>query len=306
MATCGRPYPAFTKTPMKLRDKVAIVCGPIQGIGLSVGLDLARHGTRCVLPYYDWLDSLEAMHQKFMATGTEYHALPVDLRTRDGALQVVDAALNRFGRLDILINNIERGGWPVVHGSYTREQWELEFHTTITAKWHLFQEALPWLRASGDGAVVNLSSIAGLVGRCGPAGLVFHDCYSLANRSIQSLTEIWAREGAPEVRVNELMLGFFDMRHGPGTRGWGILTQDQRESILGHTLLHRTGKGEEVARAVRFLVSEATFMTGAVLRMDGGYILGGDTVSPLPSGAVTPGESTFGGAVSPPPDMTGT
>jgi 3-oxoacyl-[acyl-carrier protein] reductase len=213
--------------------------------------------------------------------------------------RVICTAQDRFGRLDILINNIERGGWPVVHGPYVPEQWNLEFKTTVTAKWYLFEEALPILKIRGNGVVVNISSIAGLVGRSGPAGMVFNDCYSLSNRAIQSLTEAWARQGAPEVRVNELMLGFVETRHGPRTRGWGVMSTEEQKTILDHTLLQRTGRVEEVAKIVRFLVFDASFMTGSTIRMDGGYILGGDKAVSMPKGVVEPGESTFGGSILP-------
>lgn len=279
---------------MVLSDKVAVVTGAIRGIGLEIAMELSRNGVRCVLPYYDWLDSLEDMHRSMKTAGALYHAMPADLTVEDDAASVIHTAKEKFGRLDILINNIERGGWPMVHGPYVPEQWDLEIRTTITAKWNLFRNALPHLKESGEGVVVNISSIAGITGRSGPAGLVFHDGYALANRSIQSLTEIWAREGAPGVRVNELMLGFFETRHGPNTRGWKLLSSEQKNAIKEHTLLKRTGKKEEVARMVRFLISEATFLTGSVIRMDGGYLLGGDQAIPVPEGVVAPGESTRG------------
>ena len=282
---------------MGLKDKVAIVTGGIKGIGLAIALDLSFRGVKCVMPYYDWLDSLEDMHRRMDKTGTEYHAMSADLTSLKDVKEVIRSVQKRFGRLDILINNIERGGWPIVHGPYVPEQWELEFKTTVTAKWYLFREALPILKSQDGGVVVNISSIAGLVGRTGPARLVFNDCYSLANRGIQLLTELWAREGAPEVRVNELMLGFVETRHGPGTRGWELFSPQEQEAILNHTLLRRTGRLEDVTEMIRFLVSEARFMTGSVIRMDGGYVLGGDEVSPIPKGVVAPGESTFGGTI---------
>lgn len=284
---------------MEPSKKVAIVTGAIRGIGLAIASELAQLGIRCIVTYYDWLEDLPRMNKTLMAYGVEYHAIAVDLTTPDGAERVIKETKRYFGRLDILINNIERGGWPIVHGEYTQRQWELEFNTTVTAKWRLFKHALPLLKASGDGAVVNISSIAGIVGRCGPAAKIFHDCYSLSNRAIQTLTETWAREAAPEVRVNELMLGFFDTRHGPGTRGWGVLTEDEKSAILKHTLLGRTGTVQEAARAAIFLAHEATYMTGAVIRVDGGYILGGEAVGVVPRGIVSPDEPTFGGRISP-------
>ncbi len=277
--------------------KAALVTGAIRGIGLEIARRLALAGVRCTLTYYDWLDDLPAMHRAMEATGTEYQAVGVDLCTEKGAGEAVKACLQRFGRLDFLILNIERGGWPVVHGPYTREQWELEFRTTVTAKWLLFQEALPFVKEKG-GAVVNITSIAGEVGRSGPAGLIFNDCYSLANRGLSLMTQQWARMAAPEARVNELALGLVETRHGPGTRGWGLLNEGEHRAILEHTLLGRTGTVEEVARCVEFLLLEAGFVTGARLVMDGGYLIGGDGVPPMPQGVVEPGEPTAGGGRS--------
>ena len=79
------------------------------------------------------------------------------------------------------------------------------------------------------------------------------------------LTEIWARMGAPQVRVNEIMLGFVETRHGAGTRGWGMLTEKQREAVRDHTLLKRTGTVDDVVKAVLFMIKDAPFMTGVVL-----------------------------------------
>ena len=172
----------------------------------------------------------------------------------------------------------------MVHGPYVPEQWDLEMETTLRAKRWLFDAALPHLKTSGDGAVINFSSIAALVGRSGPAGMVFNDGYAAANRGISLLTETWARMGAPQVRVNEIMLGFIDTRHGPNTRGWGLLTPQQKKALRDHTLLHRTGTIDDVVKAVLFLIKDAPFMTGSVIRLDGGYVLGGEKMAPMPKG----------------------
>ena len=114
------------------------------------------------------------------------------------------AVEKKVGALHILINNIERGGMPVVHGSYDRDvncdQWQLELNTTLLAKKLIFEACLPLLKKAEQASVINISSIAGLTGRIGPAGLIFSDGYAAANRGIASLTETWARIGAPSVR----------------------------------------------------------------------------------------------------------
>jgi len=271
---------------MKDNGRTALVLGAVKGIGKAIGLDLLRSGIRVAATWHDWPESLAAMESDYAATGTDHCIERIDLLDTEAIPKLLERVVARFGRLDILINNIERGGWPVVHGPYTRRQWDLEMATTLRAKQWAFEAALPHLKASGSGTVVTISSIAGIVGRSGPASYLFNEGYAAANRGVSLLTETWARLGAPQVRVNELMLGIFETRHGPQTRGWGLLTDEQRQAVVDHTLLGRVGVVADVVRAVRFLLNEAPFMTGSVLRLDGGYPLGGDPVMPMPAGVV--------------------
>lgn len=275
---------------MILSGKRALVLGASRGIGRAIARTLANHGVRLALPWFDWPASVAELEEEFGGSSSAHLLTRVDVRQAEAVAALMATIGDRFEGLDILVNNIERGGMPILHGSYHREvnrdQWQLEMATTLQAKWLLFDQALPLLRRSPEAAVVNISSIAGLVGRSGPAGLLFNDGYAAANRGIASLTETWARMGAPTVRVNELMLGLIDSRHGPGTRGWNLLTETQQQSLMAHTLLARTGTPEEVAQAVLFLVRDASFLTGAVIRMDGGYVLGGERVSEIPEGSL--------------------
>ncbi|MFC1814212.1 SDR family NAD(P)-dependent oxidoreductase [Thermodesulfobacteriota bacterium] len=271
---------------MEIKNKVALVLGSIKGIGKGIGLALATEGASVALNYFDWEESLDEMKQDFSKTGQDHLIIKTDLLETDKIPGLVQKVVDHFGRLDILINNIERGGWPMVHGPYEREQWDLEMETTLRAKRWVFDSALPHLKASGDGIVINLSSIAGIVGRSGPAGGIFNDGYAAANRGISLLTETWAREGAPLVRVNEIMLGFVETRHGEKTMGWSLLSNEQKTAIIDHTLLKRTGIIEDVVKTVLFFIKDAPFMTGSVLRLDGGYVLGGEAMGPMPKGVL--------------------
>jgi 3-oxoacyl-[acyl-carrier protein] reductase len=275
---------------MELNGRGALVLGGIKGIGKAVALALADAGASVAVTWFDWEEDLPALERDLARADRTSLVLRGDLRQVEAVPALVDAVVDRFGRLDILVNNIERGGWPVVHGAYVREQWDLEQETTLRAKRWVFAAALPHLKSSGAGAVVNVSSIAGLVGRSGPAAPVFNDGYAAANRAVSLLTESWAREAAPEVRVNEVMLGFVDTRHGPGTRGWGLLSDAERQAIRDHTLLGRTGTLDDAVKAVMFVLRDAPFMTGSVLRLDGGYVLGGERVPPMPKGVEKTGE----------------
>ncbi|OQX07143.1 MAG: 3-oxoacyl-ACP reductase [Desulfobulbaceae bacterium A2] len=273
---------------MEMRDGIALVAGASRGLGRALARFLAAEGARLVLPWYDWPEDCAELVQEFGGADSAHLTTRRDLRDPEQVRALAAEIAARYGRLSILINNIERGGMPVVHGPYertvNREQWRLEWETTLGAKQLLFRHCLPLLRKSPQGAVVNISSIAGLVGRSGPAAQLFNDGYAAANRAVSSLTETWAREAAPNIRVNELMLGLFATRHAEGTRGWDLLTAAQQQALREHTLLERNGRLEEAVAAVRYLLREADFMTGAVLRLDGGYVLGQDRVPPMPPG----------------------
>lgn len=271
---------------MKLKNKVALVLGSIKGIGKGIALELAKKGTNVALNYFDWEECRDDLKKDFAEKKYNHLIIKTNLLETGSIQPLIKKVINHYGRLDILINNIERGGWPIVHGPYVKEQWDLEFATTLRAKQWVFDAALPHLKNSGDGIVINFSSIAGIVGRSGPASYIFNDSYAAANRGISQLTETWARLAAPQVRVNEIMLGFVETRHGEKTRGWDLLTHEQRQAIIDHTLLEKTGGIDDVVKAVLFMIQDAPFITGSILRLDGGYVLGGDKVEPMPKGVL--------------------
>lgn len=269
---------------MDISGKTALVLGASRGLGRAVALSLGQAGARLILPYFDWPDSVQKMKEEFSRLGFDYLALPADLRQEEEVKNLLHQSMARYQRLDIVINNIERGGMPIVHGPYTQEQWDLEMATTLKAKWNVVQESLPFLKKQPEAVMIVISSIAALIGRKGPAGLIFNDGYAAANSAVNSLTKTWASQGAPEVRVNEIMLGFFEHRHAEHTRGWSLLTPKQQQEIIDHTLMGRTGKSEDLVKAVLFLIKDAAFITGSTLRLDGGYVVGGEKIPPMPEG----------------------
>ena len=272
---------------MQVKGKVALVLGAVKGIGKGIGIALANEGAKLVLTRHDWEDAFDSMEKDFLASMAEHIIITADLCSIKDIERLVLSIKEKYGHLDILINNIERGGWPTVHGEYVEDQWDLEIETTLKAKQWVFSSVFPLLKKAREAVVINISSIAGIVGRSGPAALVFNDGYAAANRGISSLTETWARLGAPHIRVNEIMLGMFDTRHAKDTRGWSqVLTKEEKKSLIDHTLLKRTGTIEDAVKACLFLIKDAPYMTGSVLRLDGGYVLAGEKIPPMPKGIV--------------------
>ena len=273
---------------MEIKGKTALVLGAARGIGKAIAEKLAGENVRLILPWYDWPEDVKALQEEFCSNGQQHHCIQADLRKEEEVNKVARLIEEETGTLDILINNIERGGMPVVHGPYSlpinKDQWQREMETTLHAKWLVFNSCLPLLKRAAQASVINISSIAGLTDRAGIAGVLFNDGYAAANKAIETFTRTWAKLGAPTIRVNEIMLGIIDSRHGKGTRGWEALSEREKQQVYDHTLLARTGMPVEVADTVLFLLKKADFMTGSTLRLDGGFVLGNEQIPPMPAG----------------------
>ncbi|RUM42487.1 MAG: 3-oxoacyl-ACP reductase [Desulfocapsa sp.] len=273
---------------MNISGMTALVPGASRPIGRAIANTLGRQHVNLILPTFDWPESILEMEKEFTDKEYSFLSLPVDLRSEEEVKELIQIAEKRFNGLQILVNNIERGGMPVVHGSYDHahncKQWDLEISTTLKAKWLLFHHALPLMQKSDKGTVVNISSIAGIGGRSGEGAAFFNDAYSAANRAISSFTETWAREAAPAIRVNELMLGLIRHRHGEMTRGWHTLESTEKRKITDRCLLQRTGTPDDVAKTVLFLIRDADYMTGTIVKLDGGFSLGHSRVPEMPKG----------------------
>ena len=139
---------------MIIAGKIGLVLGASRGIGLAIARTLARNGVRLALPWFDWPESAMAMEEEFGGHDSRHLTIRVDLREPEEVAQLMAQISERLGGLDILVNNIERGGMPVLHGSYqqeaNRDQWQLEMETTLHAKWLVFEYALPLLRQSSS------------------------------------------------------------------------------------------------------------------------------------------------------------
>jgi 3-oxoacyl-[acyl-carrier protein] reductase len=268
----------------KLTGKSALVLGGIKGIGRAIAKDLLEQGCCVAVTYFDWLEELDNLKSTLDSTKGSYSLHSINLRETEKIPALVEDIIKIHKKTDIFINNIERGGMPVVHGKYNKNQWDLEQETTLRAKHFLFESLFPYLKKSKDGCIINFSSIASITGRSGPAGLIFNDGYSAASRAVSVFTETWARLMAPNVRVNEIMLGFMETRHGPKTKGWGLLSESEKQSIINHSLIKRTGTISDIIKALNFIIHDAPFMTGSTIRLDGGYVLGGEKIPPMPEG----------------------
>ena len=247
-----------------LTGRVALVTGGAVGIGRAAVLALARAGAAVGVHYHQSQSEAEETAALVGQTGGRAFLLQADLTDEAQANGVVDRLLAEAGRLDILFNN---AGSPL---SRTRiedcptDLWRRVFDVNATSAFLVTRRAIPALRASGNGSVVNNLTLSVQTGGANGAGP-----YAAAKGALQVLTRTLARELAPEVRVNAVMPGVIETRHHEV-----FSTPERMEEYRRQTPLGRNGRAEEVAEAVLFLASDASsFLTGALLDVNGGRFL---------------------------------
>jgi len=243
-------------TDASLESKVALVTGAARRVGAAIARRLHAAGANVVL-HYRGADAEAAQLEKALNAARAGSAVKVkgDLLAPVAPKALVDAALQRFARLDILVNNAS-AFYPTAVGEIELGHWEELIGSNLRAPLFLAQAAAPQLALAG-GAIVNIADIHA------ERPLKGYVVYSLAKAGLVALTRSLALELAPGVRVNAV---------APGAIAWpedGQFEPGERERIVATTPLRRTGDPEEIAQAVHFLCT-APFVTGQVLAVDGG------------------------------------
>lgn len=251
---------------MRLKDKVVVVTGGNSGIGRGIVSCAAGEGARVVIAGRD-PDKGAATLDEIRRAGGEADFFSGDLSREADARALVEQACERFGRLDVVVNNAGVGSrrCGVEAGDGPGVRLRKLMGPNLEAAYYVSAYAMPALKAAGGGAIVNISSTATFHGNWGN--------YGVAKAAIEALTRAQAAEGAPHgIRANAVSPGWIKT---DATQGSGA--EEDWEATA--SLLGRMGRPEEIARAVIFLASdESSFVTGATLVVDGGL-----TVTDYPS-----------------------
>jgi NAD(P)-dependent dehydrogenase (short-subunit alcohol dehydrogenase family) len=250
--------------------RVAIVSGAAMGIGKASAAAFAKAGAKVTIADFD-REAGERTARELREGGAEVLFTPCDVRSFAEVSAAVDRTIAEWGQVDVLVNNAARAIGGVVD-TIDEDSWNEVISNNLTSVWRFMRCVVPHMRKQGKGAIVNMSSVQSLKG--------FHGwpAYAAAKGGINALTQQTALELAPAgIRVNAVAPGTIMT---PLNEKVFRETADPQELINRWNAAHpigRFGEAEEVAEAVVFLASDrASFITGEILRVDGGLVIKGD------------------------------
>jgi NAD(P)-dependent dehydrogenase (short-subunit alcohol dehydrogenase family) len=253
-------------SPFSLEGRVALITGGSKGIGRSIALTFAGAGADVAIAARG-TGELEAVAAEIEGLGRRALAVPTDVSDREAVARLVARAEDELGALDILVNNAGAAPFMSSFESTKLDGFEKYFRVNYLSAVYAMHAAAPGLLGRGSGCVLNVASVAGLTATPGVS------YYGSAKAAMIQLTRTTAREWGPSgVRVNALAPGWIDtpMSSAPRQNIPGFEAE-----ISAATPLGRFGTPEEVAGAALFLCAPAaSFITGAVLVVDGGITLG--------------------------------
>jgi NAD(P)-dependent dehydrogenase (short-subunit alcohol dehydrogenase family) len=248
---------------MRLEGKVALITGAASGMGASMAQIFAAEGAKVVVA-----DMLEDEGRRVVSDITRANGAAIfrrlDVSSEPEWKATVDAAIAEYGRLDILVNDAGLSG-SAVEDLFDTAAWDRLMAVNARGVFLGMKFAIPIMKAQGGGSIVNISSISGITGQHG-----LHVAYNASKGAVRTLTKAAAvQHGADNIRVNSVHPGLM-----PPMRSSGRTADPEvRAKMLRQVPMGRAGRVEEVANAVLFLASdEASYITGAELWVDGGYL----------------------------------
>ena len=245
---------------MRLEGKVALITGGARGQGAAESRLFAREGAKVVIADVLDADGM-AVAAQINELGGDATYVHLDVSSESDWQQAIAAAVSAYGKLDVLVNNaaIWRGGHVADTSS---EQWDTVLDINAKGVFLGTKQAIPEMRKTGGGSIINISSTAGLVGS------LTSSAYSASKGAVRLFTKSTAVQyGAENIRANSIHPGPIDTPMGDQV--WP--NAGSREEVIERTVLKRIGTPEDIANGALFLASdESSFMTGSELVIDGG------------------------------------
>jgi len=246
-----------------MSSPVVLITGALTGIGRAAAVTFAKEGARVVVSGRRDKEGQELVAE-LQALGAEAIFVRTDVRNDDDVRKLVDQTINRFGRLDIAVNNAGTEGSPGPVTEQTAESYAATFNTNVLGTLLSMKHELRAMLPQGSGSIVNVSSAYGSVGAPGAS------VYVASKHAVEGLTKSAALEVAGTgVRVNVV---------APGTTDTGMLarftnTDENKAALVSTVPFKRLATPEEIAQVIAFVASaSASYMTGASIPVDGGMI----------------------------------
>jgi 3-oxoacyl-[acyl-carrier protein] reductase len=247
---------------MRLKDQVAVITGGAQGIGKAIATQFAAEGAKLVLCDIDEAAVQATAAQLAKEKGVETLGVKGNVAQFSDCEKLVEASLDKFGRIDILINNagITRDNLLM---RMSDDEWDAVIAVNLKGVFNCTKAAIRPMMKSRKGRIVNIASVVGQMGNAGQAN------YSASKGGVISLTKTCAREFASrQILVNAIAPGFVR------TRMTDALTEEQKKKLLELIPLGRLGEPEDIAKVALFLCSEeSSYITGHVVSVNGGMYI---------------------------------
>jgi len=241
-------------------NKVVLITGAAHRIGATSARYLHEAGCNIILHYLSSRSPAQALQKELNEKRANSVVLvQADLLANNALTALVKEAYNAWQRLDVLINNASTF-YRTPIGSANDQHWDDLFGTNVKAPFFLAQAAAPFLRKT-HGCIINMVDIHAR------RPLKEYSIYSMAKAALETMTKALARELGPEIRVNGV---------APGAILWpDDIDEVTKQRIVSKTFLKRKGEPEDIAKAIRFIIEDAPYMTGQILSIDGGRSLSG-------------------------------
>jgi len=246
----------------RLDGQVALVTGSSRGIGAAIAAELASYGALVIVNYIQGKDAAEKVARDICAGGCKAEVEQGDVSNVDDVQAMAERVKARHGTINILVNNagILRDR---TFKKMSLKDWHEVIETNLTSVMNTCHVIVPYMLENGRGRIVNISSFVGQMGNFGQAN------YSAAKAGILGFTKTLAIELARnKITVNAVCPGFVE------TEMWQTVPDNIKEKILDRIPMHRVATAQEIAAGVRFLVTEADYMTGQSLNINGGVYMG--------------------------------
>lgn len=241
-------------------NKVVVVTGGSRGIGAQIVKTLANENYKVILNYNNSKEQAEKIQQELLEQGKEIEIIKADVSKKEEAEKLIQFAINKFNKIDVLINNagISQEG---LFTDVTEEEWQKIINTNLNSVFYCNQQALKYMIPEQQGCIINISSI------WGETGASCEVAYSTTKAAINGMTKALAKEVGPSnIRVNAIAPGIIDTDMNRN------LTNEELEQIKEQIPLNKIGKALDIAKCVKWLI-EDEYTTGQIISINGGWYI---------------------------------